>query len=72
MTIDMLTRPATAPSGSGDEVDHLYCCDRNLAMCGMDLSQVPETEITRLCRYCDYIETENLPCPSPGCPQGAD
>lgn len=69
----MTTATLPAPAGSdrradNDDVDHLYCCDPDVAICGVDLSGIPEGfEFDNLCRYCAYLERNRLGCPVAAC-----
>lgn len=56
----------SAPSRGGvddkDELTHYYCCDRNVALCGADISALPEVldldagqVEAMLCRVCDLL-----------------
>lgn len=66
MTTSLAPAPVKTTNGSSD-LDHLYCCDPDLALCGTDVSDVPEidadSDIT--CVVCADLDGE--PC-SPGCP----
>jgi hypothetical protein len=53
-----------APAG----VDHIYCCDEDVAMCGADLSDVPEgNEFPTMCPTCVDAQVRRVACPVPGC-----
>ncbi|MCX4450643.1 hypothetical protein [Streptomyces sp. NBC_01789] len=58
--------PDRATTGNSG-LDHIYCCDPGLALCGTDVSDVPEidpdSDIT--CVVC--ADLEDHPC-SPGRP----
>jgi hypothetical protein len=55
---------ATAPA----DVDHIYCCDEDIAMCGADLSDVPEgEEFPTMCPTCVAAQAGRVACPVPGC-----
>lgn len=63
-------RPGSPGAGAGADPVHLFCCDKNIAMCGADLSDEDEQERdddTLICPLCVLIEDEGLPCPVPGC-----
>lgn len=67
-----LTAPDRPDTDASDELDHLYCCDENVAMCGIDLTdvvEIPADEDGPVCPLCNYVESEGLPCPAPGCKQ---
>ncbi len=57
-----------------DEDDvHLWCCDPDVALCGVSLEGdlVPEGDRGSEdgeCRLCAYVWDESLPCPVAGCP----
>jgi hypothetical protein len=59
--------PDRTTTGSGD-LDHVYCCDPDLALCGTDVSDVPEidpdTDVD--CIVCNDLDGQ--PC-SPDCPE---
>jgi hypothetical protein len=70
MTAVTLPDSRPAPTSSGDDADHYYCCDPDIAMCGADLTAVvenPDMPLEDVCRYCLYIDDEDLPCPVEGC-----
>lgn len=47
------------------DTDHLYCCDPDRAICGVDLSAADEVEdLPNLCVVCDDLDA--LPCPHCG------
>ncbi len=66
-----MTAPTASPartSLSDDDIDHLYCCDENVAMCGADLTDTPDgPEFDEVCRLCLLAEQSGMPCPVPGC-----
>ncbi|MEU3452128.1 hypothetical protein ABZ671_00595 [Micromonospora sp. NPDC006766] len=65
--------PQTAPNrpdtNTPGEVEHYYCCDENVAMCGLDLTGAPEVEPGGgpVCPLCHLAWDEGRPCPVPGC-----
>lgn len=68
-----MTAPAVAShtslTGNPDDVDHIYCCDPNLAMCGLDLTGVAEgPEFDAACPLCGLAEDTGQGCPVPDCP----
>jgi hypothetical protein len=67
----LLDRPLpAAPDATGDVI-HLWCCDENISMCGLDITDEPEVQPEEdevLCPMCALVEDEGLPCPAPGCP----
>ena len=63
--------PAPIAANVGD-VDHLYCCDPDVAMCGLDLTGVPEgREFTHVCPLCAEVNDSDTPCPVAGCEAAA-
>lgn len=36
--------PPPLRSSVGDDLDHIYCCDPNIALCGTDISDQPEDD----------------------------
>lgn len=68
MSTQVLDRPTTAATAAGD-VDHYYCCDEDVALCGADLSGVPMgPEFDAICPPCQEALDANTPCPVPSCP----
>lgn len=65
-TAATLTRPE--PVAVDDNLDHLVCCDDNLATCGTDVTDVTWVDSPTTCPTCAYIDEHDLPCPVPGCP----
>lgn len=48
------------------DVDHLYCCDPDIALCGLDISDVPEgPEYDNDCPLCRLVRDEGV-CPRCG------
>lgn len=64
--VEVLVLPTRV--GSDADRNHYFCCDEDVAMCGVDLSGVPFTDDEVDCRPCRYVFLEGLPCPVPGCP----
>ncbi|WP_200309624.1 hypothetical protein [Streptomyces adelaidensis] len=65
----MTTAPAPASSDTGDPNDrttHLICCDWNLALCGLDVSNetIVSEGIGHDCIVC--LDLEGQPCPRCG------
>lgn len=62
-----MTTTRTSPTldrtgNSGDELDHLYCCDSDLALCGTDVSGHEDNDADGTCIVC--LDLEFQPCPS--------
>lgn len=55
------------PNGTDDDLDHLFCCDENVAMCGADISDdeiVEDGSLLFPCVVCKDMEYR--PCPKCG------
>lgn len=56
-TVVSRPRPESVIAQSVGDVDHLYCCDPDLSLCGEDISAEPEvTVFTNLCPLCDVLD----------------
>lgn len=55
---------ATARPKSDDDLDHLYCCDRDVSLCGLDISDAPEAydDDEPLCVVCDEVDRSGAAC----------
>jgi hypothetical protein len=65
--VELAERATTNLDG---DIDRFYCCDEDVAMCGLDLSGVPETPVddpSRDCPLCVLVLQQGLPCPVRGC-----
>lgn len=71
-----MTATVTEPTLTGWDDDnedpvHLFCCDENIAMCGVDLTDhdfVPDDAPDEdTCRLCVIVEQNGWACPVPGC-----
>jgi hypothetical protein len=69
MVLDTLPRPSDS-----DNLDHYFCCNPNIAMCGRDLTgfeYVPEGEISKnLCVVCADLGSHACGCACGCCPVG--
>lgn len=68
-----LTLPEVRPDQPVDDDDgvkHLSCCDEDVALCGLDISdyEFNDDDDVPICPLCAYVDDEGLPCPVPGCP----
>lgn len=65
--MSVLTLPApTVPDAADDSVDHYVCCDKNVSLCGVDVSDEPiVVGSDRSCPLCVLLLNE--PCGVPGC-----
>lgn len=52
--------PAPARTSAGDELDHIYCCDPDLALCGTDISGHEDNDADGTCVVC--LDLEFAPC----------
>lgn len=59
--------PQTSNTDTGNddaELNHLYCCDEDTALCGLDISGMPEAEVIEgdpdICLVCDDLARQ--PC----------
>lgn len=70
MSVATLEAPAR-PKATGDEC-HLYCCDPDVSLCGLDVSDEVEVDADHECISCcsACMDVVYLPC-SPECPDGA-
>lgn len=71
-----MTAPATLPDTAppdddDDDVEHIFCCDPDRSLCGVDISDDVEHNEdcdcgTPPCPWCEALEKLNLPC-GPDC-----
>ncbi len=64
------TLPAPIRSDTqADDLDHYWCCVKEVAMCGVDLTDTPDApKPTNLCPMCALVNDHAwMPCPVPGC-----
>lgn len=70
------TLPDTAPpgAGDGDDVEHLYHCDPNRSLCGLDIADYEDLGETDepgdICPLCEAVSELGLPC-GPDCEGGS-
>jgi len=57
------------PTDGGDDLNHLYCCDPDWSLCGRDISDLDEHEVSDadLCVVCRELEDVDAPCRVPSC-----
>lgn len=70
MAVTALETPAGDIGTWDDGLLHYYCCDENVAMCGLDLKNVPvvdDESDTPECPLCALAREEDAPCPVKGC-----
>ena len=56
---DTKTAPKKPDTTAGDDLDHMYCCDENLALCGTDVTDHPVIDLStspKLCIVCIDLE----------------
>lgn len=59
--------PKLVDAQSVGDVDHLYCCDPDLALCGLDLTGVPDyPEFDEDCALCVLVHEDSYRCPRCG------
>ena len=64
-----LTRPALDIDALEAEAVHLYCCDENTALCGVDLANgQPRPSEEANCPMCMDECDSDRPCPAANCP----
>ncbi len=61
--------PPGAPSPGDNPYCHIWCCDKDTALCGADLSGTDDCdgEDCDICPPCAAADEDDLPCPVPGC-----
>jgi len=66
VSVELLPKVEPRQSSSDDDLDHLYCCDPNRALCGSDLTDSPELadDEDENCVVC--IDLDEQPCPDCG------
>lgn len=68
-----LAEPPTValPADGSAYTDHVYCCDQDLSLCGLDLTGAAfDYKAEDLCPVCDALDNAGKPC-SPTCGDGA-
>lgn len=61
---------ALSDEDADDEVTHLWCCDENISMCGLDISGDPidqDAPDEQNCTLCVMVNETWGTCPVPGC-----
>lgn len=70
MTTATLPAPATPAADEGDWA-HSWCCDPDLSLCGVDISdheEAPLTSLDEVCPACIAAFQIGGPCAFAGCP----
>jgi hypothetical protein len=69
MVTAVLARPVAELTGEHDDDRvHIYCCDKDLSLCGKDVTdepEMPDTPDEECCAVC--VGKQGLPCASPDC-----
>ncbi|MET4670773.1 hypothetical protein [Streptomyces sp. PvR018] len=65
MNTSLAPAPVKATNG-GSDLDHIYCCDPDLALCGTDVSDVPEIDADSDINCVVCADLDGGPC-SPNC-----
>lgn len=66
MSTQTIISPVLNTTDEDDDLEHVYCCNENLALCGTDLTTYPEAEGTYeaptpdTCLVCDDLS--HHPC----------
>ncbi|MFC9973506.1 hypothetical protein ACFVH6_21690 [Spirillospora sp. NPDC127200] len=70
MSLQTLPRPASPGAEDDESVEHLYCCDPNRALCGVDITDDEDLGDAETdgpeCPLCEVLIDQ--PCGVPGCP----
>lgn len=64
MMLDVLPQRSRPDVEAGDDFDHLYCCDPDLAHCGEDISEheeVDDEELDNPCLLCSVLQGSICP-----------
>lgn len=56
------TAPSPATAGVDLDLNHLYCCDPNVALCGTDVSAFPEVDDDTNRVVCLDLEDDECDC----------
>lgn len=54
--------PSPAATSVGSDLNHLYCCDPDTALCGLDVSALPEVDDDTDCVVCLDLEDTECDC----------
>lgn len=67
MSTALSLAPTSGKTDAGDDLDHYYCCDINLSLCGLDIAELGLAEFDgQLCVVCDDLV--EAACANPKCP----
>jgi hypothetical protein len=71
MTTCLAPDPTPTDTSDGDDLHHIWCCHPDIAVCGVDLTGVPDVDEpdagVQVCRLCVVAWDGGLPCPVAGC-----
>lgn len=75
MTLSAIPEPragaAGRPRSFDEDLNHFFCCDENLGLCGTDLTEWSFNEDYEIdCAVCVDLAQAEVPCGAPGCPEG--
>lgn len=60
-----IVAPAPTRTGGSTDLNHIYCCDPDIALCGADVSAHPIVDLDDAdCVVC--LDLEEQPCPTCG------
>jgi hypothetical protein len=63
--IDLLLSPLSRLVDVSHAINHIYCCDPDTALCGVDVSKHPVVDLDDAdCAVC--LDLEDQPCPTCG------
>lgn len=63
--IDTLTAPSPTKAAGATDINHIYCCDSDTALCGANVSGQPEVDLDDAdCIVC--LDLEDDICPNCG------
>lgn len=69
MMLDTLPRLHDPSTTNDNSLDHLFCCNPNIALCGADISDeedVGDDDLDDPCPMCELLI--DMPCGAAGCP----
>lgn len=73
MTAVTLPQPAPPMGPTDEDVIHLWCCDPDRSLCGIELTDDVTGDVPpgdEICVVCRVIHDSDLPCGAQGCSEG--
>lgn len=68
MSTALLPAPQLADGSPAVEQHHVFCCDREVSLCGVDISDEPDCDETCTVPRCEFCERVlDQPCLNPKC-----